>query len=92
MQIVGLPLLQDAIRAQPAAAPLLSAFHALVGAAHWASTADVDAALPASRRDGAGRWHLALGRPALVLVWRVNFAAGLVVLDEAGPAAERGGD
>lgn len=88
MQIVGLPLLHDAIRAQPAAAPLLSAFHALVSAAQWARPADVDAALPASRRDGAGRWHLTLDRPALSLAWRVNFAAGIVVLDAVGPGED----
>lgn len=87
MRIVGLSLIHDAIRAQPPAAPLLSAFHALVGAARWTGPADIAAALPASRRDAAGRWHLTLGKPALVLVWRVNFAAGLVVLDAIGPAS-----
>lgn len=82
MQIVGLPLLNDAIRQHPEAGPMLRAFHALVAAAAWSGAADLLATLPRSRPDGpGGQWRLVLDHPPLTIRWSVHFAARLVVID-----------
>ncbi|QCI67727.1 hypothetical protein [Phreatobacter stygius] len=81
MQIVGLPILNEAIHRNPESGPMLRAFHALVAAAAWADAEDLEATLPLAGQDGPGHWRLVLNRPALVLSWSVNFAAGLVVID-----------
>ncbi|MBN8943245.1 MAG: hypothetical protein J0H01_27315 [Rhizobiales bacterium] len=82
MQIVGLPLLNDAIRQHREAGPMLRAFHALVAAADWSGAADLLATLPRSRQDAAGGpWRLVLDHPPLTLRWSVHFAARLVVID-----------
>ncbi|MGL4290544.1 MAG: hypothetical protein ACRCVA_29605 [Phreatobacter sp.] len=81
MQIVGLPLLDNAIRQHPEAGPMLRAFHALVAAADWSGPEGLGATLPLSRPEGPGQWRLVLDHPPLTIRWSAHFAARLVVID-----------